>query len=232
ATILISIKLSFENWTTKSQRQSLTVKLNLLSLELLPLSQRQTVVLEQSFPKSLTQAQVRHLYQNHTSVAFGLATIEQLFDWSKLVHNYSSCNQKDCASISSHEIQRLTPRKSGELWLCYVEEEGMFCLICRKHNIKHRQNLKEVFAASPILRVKVEAVTTHSTSTLYSSALEGELLQRLSNGETFTLIQLYCRETDRKRVVETQFMLCKNVVDNFKSENAEAIATFSAEGNW
>jgi hypothetical protein len=66
-----------------------------------------------------------------------------------------------------HEQQRLAPKKINyswlskeNWWLCYVEQ-------------------MEVFAATPSVRLKGDAVNTHSKSKLHSTALESEMLQRV-----------------------------------------------------
>lgn len=56
----------------------------------------------------------------------------------------------------------------------------MFCLVCRKHSIKNPQNQKETFAASPSVRFKLDAINTHKSSGLHSSALETEMTQKVS----------------------------------------------------
>ena len=65
-------------------------------------------------------------------------------------------------------------------WLSYVEGEGMFCIACKKHNIKHPQNKHEVFTAAPGIRFKQNAITTHSKRSLHSAVLERETLQKMS----------------------------------------------------
>lgn len=114
-------------------------------------------------------------------------TIEKLFQSSETVHNTFLCSKTDCTNISLHEQQRLKPKKfqhtwlsKENWWLCYVESEGMFCLVCRKHAVKHPQNQKEVFGATPSVRMKGDAIKSHSKSILHAAALESEILQRAS----------------------------------------------------
>lgn len=80
--------------------------------------------------------------------------------------------------------------------------------------MKHRQNLKEVFAATPSVRVKVDAVTTHSTSTLHSSALESELLQRMSYFHKETTKKSAVQNTTLEQVFATAYFLMKSFIAN------------------
>ncbi|EDO34037.1 predicted protein [Nematostella vectensis] len=81
----------------------------------------------------------------------GRGLVESLFDTkNKHVHRYYTCRFDNCSSISHTESQRvkhltykfkhdwLFEKVSFDLnvgvwWLVYVEGEGMYCLLCRKH---------------------------------------------------------------------------------------------------
>lgn len=79
--------------------------------------------------------------------------IAQFFGTKKVVHSYYTCPSKLCNSLRHEEIARLKQQKKNYIhtwhqekenwWLCFVEGEGMFCLLCKKHAIKTVQNKEE-----------------------------------------------------------------------------------------
>lgn len=116
------------------------------------------------------------------AILFGPWTAQQCreivvesFDACKTVHNCFTCHQTECTNISKDEEQRIQPKKfqhswlkKDHWWLCYVEGESMYCLICRKNQMRHPQNQNEVFASTPSVRLKLNAISTHSSSNLHS----------------------------------------------------------------
>ncbi|WAR30657.1 hypothetical protein MAR_033199 [Mya arenaria] len=52
--------------------------------------------------------------------------------------------------------------------------------LCKKHMMKHPQNNREVFSATPSVRFKQDTVKTHSSSNIHSAALNSEMLQKTS----------------------------------------------------
>ena len=69
------------------------------------------------------------------------ALIKEFFTQGK-VHNYYTCFNK-CSKITEQELQRIKPKKFNHdwveridnWWLCHVEGERMFCIICKKHGV-------------------------------------------------------------------------------------------------
>ena len=72
-----------------------------------------------------------------------------------MVHSYYTCPSKLCNSLRQEEIAGLKQHKKKYIhtwhqekeswWLCFIEVEGMFCLLCKKHAIKrisHHSNSK------------------------------------------------------------------------------------------
>ena len=107
--------------------------------------------------------------------------VVESFVTCKIVHNCFTCNLRDCTNIPKDEERRIQPNKfphswlkKDNAWLCYVAEEGMYCLICRKHQMRHPQNQK-----IPCVRLKLNAVSTHSTSSSFISDRE-LMLQNVS----------------------------------------------------
>lgn len=44
--------------------------------------------------------------------------------------------------------------KTGYNWLLYEEGPGMFCLLCRKHNVANTKNKSKKFNMEPAVRFK------------------------------------------------------------------------------
>ena len=82
----------------------------------------------------------------------GKGEITATFDENAKLHNYYLCKSSDCCTISPTDTLRSLKAKfshswvttkdlsfdktSGLWWLVYEENKGMFCLLCRKHNLK------------------------------------------------------------------------------------------------
>lgn len=64
-------------------------------------------------------------------------------------------------------------------WLLYIENEGMYCIVCKK-TIKHPKNQRETFFGTPSVRFKVDALNTHSKCKLHSTAIGSEMLPEVS----------------------------------------------------
>lgn len=93
--------------------------------------------------------------------------------------------QRNCTSIDKADSQTSNEFKHAWLnctnWLlCFVETEEMYCLVCKTHHMKHPQNQREVFAASPSIRFKIDALNTHVKSKIHCAAVESGMLQQVS----------------------------------------------------
>ena len=116
--------------------------------------------------------------------------IAQFFGTKKVVHSYYTCPSKLCNSLTHEEIARLKQQKKyihtwhqekENWWLCFVEGEGMFCLLCKKHAIKTVQNKEEsAFTQTASMRLKFDALKVHRDSDRHRKAVSQELLQRMS----------------------------------------------------
>ena len=56
----------------------------------------------------------------------------------------------------------------------------MYCLLCRKHNTKNKQNKSKVFSSDPAVRYRKPTITSHANSRQHLAAIEAEHLQRVS----------------------------------------------------
>lgn len=114
------------------------------------------------------------------------------------IHSFHKCRNKRCNSLSSTETSRLkesvdrfqhswiTDEKLSHSlatdinWLVYLEGQGMFCILCRKHGTSNSQNKSKKFNLEPAVRFKRKAVEEHANSQQHKAAIEGELLSRVS----------------------------------------------------
>ena len=91
--------------------------------------------------------------------------IAAAFNSCSLLHNYYLCKLSDCCLISLKDTLQagkgkfshswLTTKgvsfdKTSELWWLVCEENGgMFCLLCRKHNLKGSRSKSNVWNVTP-----------------------------------------------------------------------------------
>ena len=120
------------------------------------------------------------------------------FGPESVLHSFHKCKSKSCSSVSSSEQDCLAKRsddrlhhhwinenmtfcsKTGYNWLLYEEGQGMFCLLCRKHNVVNTKNKSKKFNMEPAVRFKKKAVEEHANSQQHSAAITTELLSRVS----------------------------------------------------
>ncbi|VDI55299.1 Hypothetical predicted protein [Mytilus galloprovincialis] len=131
--------------------------------------------------------------------------LKNLFDESKSFHSCFICKDAYCTGLSKETLSKFPGYKKfnhkwlnrSNWWLCFVETEGMYCLVCKKHHIKHPHNQREVFAATPSIRFKLDAITTHNKSSLHAAALQTEMIQKVS---------YFHQEVTKKSEVETSVL--------------------------
>ncbi len=75
----------------------------------------------------------------------------------------------------------LTYDSSTEVWwLLFVEGQGMYCLLCRLHQAKAKQNKSDAYAGTPAVRYQIGALTDHSSGQKHIDSVNSELLRRTS----------------------------------------------------
>lgn len=99
-------------------------------------------------------------------------------------------------------------------WMFYVEGEGMYCVLGRRHQMKHPQNQKEVFASTPSVRFKSNAINTHCSSNLHASALENEILQKVSCFHHHITKKSECKESVLEQAFSTAYSIMKSFMAN------------------
>ena len=92
--------------------------------------------------------------------------------------------------------------------VCYVAEEGMYCLICRKHQLRHPQNQK-----IPCVRLKLNAVSTHSTSSSFISDRE-LMLQNVSCFHQEIVKKSEVQDIVLEQAFSTAYFLTKSFIAN------------------
>ena len=109
--------------------------------------------------------------------------INDLFkeDQKKVLHHYHRCRERNCSGLRTDEKQRLSSKKdkfqhkwlfeanvfcekTGLTWLVFIEGEGMYCLICKKHKLTNQQNKSDIFNEKPSIRYKTTAINEHAQS--------------------------------------------------------------------
>lgn len=144
-----------------------------------------------------------------SSVVEGI--IKDLFteDQKKVLHHYHRCRERNCSGLGTDEKQRLSSKKdkfqhewlfeanvfcekTGLTWLVFVEGEGMYCLICKKHKLTNQQNKSDIFNEKPSIRYKTTAILEHALSNKHSAAISCEMINRVS---------VFQRELDERQKV-------------------------------
>ena len=145
--------------------------------------------------------------------------VEDLFE-NKAVHSFFTCKDADCSTI--HTDSQIFKKfkhswlNSKNWWLCFVENDGMFCLVCKKHQMKHPQNQRSVFASTPSVRFKIDSLNTHVQSKLHIAALQNELLQQVSVFHQEVIKKTEVNNTVLNQVFSSAYFLMKEFVANKK----------------
>ena len=68
------------------------------------------------------------------------------------------------------------------LWsLIYKENDGMFCLLCRKHNTRNLRNNSDTWNATPSIRFRRSFIVEHFVTKQHKDAVQSDMLQRVSS---------------------------------------------------
>lgn len=120
-----------------------------------------------------------------------------LFEENDKLHHRIACQDK-CWSLSSAEVKRVSGQKdkfqhdwlrdrslaycqkTGIWGLANVEGSGMYCVLCKKFNCINTQNKCSSFGENPSVRMKKSALYDHVNSKKHQSAVESEMLNRVS----------------------------------------------------
>lgn len=145
-------------------------------------------------------------------------------------HNYFLCNTK-CDSVSKQEKERLKnieetkksenkrPDKFRHEWLnktywsiCFVENQGFYCVVCRKHDVINPQNKAQTFVEQPSVRFKEHTLKTHMASGAYAAAVEANLLQKVSMFHKIYTEKLEVETSVFEQAFSTAYLLMKEFI--------------------
>ena len=65
-------------------------------------------------------------------------------------------------------------------WSVYVEGEGLFCLLCKKHNTSNPQNKSKVLNMEPCKLFRRQEFEDHCRTSQQMNTVSAEMLQRVS----------------------------------------------------
>lgn len=139
---------------------------------------------------------------------------------SHKLHNKFVCSKKHCFDISITEKKRLLPktfnhqRLNQYWWLCFVECEGMYCIICRKHNMKNVMNKRDTFVKTPSTRYINDSLKSHEMSSVHKAAIETELVQKMSVFHTEICQKDKVELSVYEQVFSTVYFIMKNFIAN------------------
>ena len=83
-------------------------------------------------------------------------------------------------------------------WPVYVEGEGLFCFLCKRHDMSNPQNKSKVFNKEPCKRFRPEEFEDHCRTSQHMNAVSAEMLQRVS---------VFQRTLDERKIVTEDVLL-------------------------
>ena len=83
-------------------------------------------------------------------------------------------------------------------WPVYVEGEGLFCFLCKRHDMSNPQNKSKVFNKEPCKRFRPEEFEDHCRTSQHMNAVSAEMLQRVS---------VFQRTLDEREIVTEDVLL-------------------------
>ena len=88
--------------------------------------------------------------------------------------------------------------KTEMWWPVYVEGEGLFCLLCKKHDTSNPQNKLKVFNKKPCKRFRRGEFEDHCRTSQHMNAVSAEMLRRVS---------VFQRTPDEREIVTEDVLL-------------------------
>lgn len=148
-------------------------------------------------------------------------------DPENVVHNYFSCNDKQCFKISRKSQDLISPKKfnhswlnAKQWWLCFLEstpeKTGLYCLICKKHHGHNPRNKFEKFVNEPSVRFKLDALACHQSASSHTDCIKSEFLQRISVFHKLTEEKKRVNKDVLYQVFATCYFLMKEFIPNRK----------------
>lgn len=88
---------------------------------------------------------------------------------------------------------------SGYWWPVFVEGEGVYCILCKKHNVHSTQNKQEKRFSEPSVRFQSSALLGHLNSRTHNEVIQPEHTQRGS---------IFQREVSNRKAAEAKTTEC------------------------
>ena len=112
-----------------------------------------------------------------------------------ILHSYYLCKERNCGELQdkfrsnkskfTHSwlySKELSFIETCRLWsLIYKENDGMFCLLCCKHNTRNLCNNSDTWNATPLIRFRRPSAVEHFATKQHKDAVQREMLQRVSS---------------------------------------------------
>jgi len=125
--------------------------------------------------------------------------------------------------FKQNENHNVYDESTGVWWLVYVENEGMFCVLCRSHNTVSPTNGDGTWNSKPCVRNITQAIKLHANSAMHEAAINKEHLQRASPFHK----EVQERETVKNEVLvkvfSTLYWLAKEEIANKKATSLLAL---------
>lgn len=116
------------------------------------------------------------------------------------IHNYYLCKQRKCNDICKSDKEKMSKDnkfqhkwlndpniarcKATGIWsLCYIDTKGMFCAMCRLHNVDQPTNHSKVWNTEANTRCRTETVRGHlkdDDKDMHGEAVKREALKQKS----------------------------------------------------
>ena len=118
--------------------------------------------------------------------------------FSSKYHQRDFCKKAGCCDFTNNEATKIAKQTykfqhswlnkrsmsfcvTTEMWWSvYVEGEGLFCLLCKKHNTSNPQNKSKVLNKEPCKRFRPEEFEDHCRTSQQMNTVSAEMLQRVS----------------------------------------------------
>ena len=172
-------------------------------------------------PSDKTEEEKTDIFVNKMDDKEVTDMMNDLFERHDDLHSYYLCSAKcidltkseKTSNIGTYKFSHkwLTDPKlsycqeTGIYWLIYSEREhGMFCLLCRRYDSKNEKNNCKVFNTEASVRFRKSTVTDHSSSSQHRSAVNAELMRRISQFEK----EYQERKTAKNDVLFKAFYAC------------------------
>ncbi len=109
-------------------------------------------------------------------------------------------------------------------WLTYIEGEGMYCLVCKKHRCKSLQNKSDKFSEQPGVRFRTDSVDSHQKFASHIAAIQSDLLQRVSIFHREHELRKSAKQEVLQAILRKRSMICsvtKNTGCSIRLDNLQ-----------